>query len=417
MRNDIVPPPLGMSGSDDSPVDLSAPQGATPEKAPAGALGSEPVPTPVGTASADDLSLSLTRLSPDPLLDEFKPARPEGGADDPSAPPPQPSSWTALDVEVSPKAEKPAVAHPESGVSAVVAALNLEPPATTSPLSVADQDTPGSISATESFAGLDFTAPPPSKDKDADDQDEEKGEDDDGDLPPRRVSLPMALLFSYASAVTIGLLWILWGHRVARERESVESDPFPPADTAMDPGQRADQSRKLVPPEPLPADRIARLGQAVQLGSLEVTPLEVTSGPVTLHREIGNDQARGGGDGALVLKLRLKNLSNDAILVPLDEAFLRERGRGIRDSFIETGPTAQIDMFPLAVVSEWSIVGQEFRELRPDESYETRIFTAPDAVGHLAPEMTWRIRLRTDINQTETLGVRFLEKEIGKPAR
>jgi hypothetical protein len=222
----------------------------------------------------------------------------------------------------------------------------------------------------------------------------------------------MALLFSYASAVTIGLIWVLWSHRLPRE--SVEADPFPPADTATDPGHRADQSRKLVPPPPLPDDRIAKLGQTVRLGSLEVTPLEITTGTVSLVREINRAEKRQGGEGALLLKLRLKNVSSDSILVPLDEAFLRERGRGIRDSFVETGPIAQIDMFPLAVVSEWSIVGQEFRELRPGESYETEVVSAPDAIAHLVPEMTWRIRLRTDVNQTETLGVRFREKDIRK---
>ena len=115
-----------------------------------------------------------------------------------------------------------------------------------------------------------------------------------------------------------------------------------------------------------------------------------------------------------MLKLRLKNISTDSILVPLDEAFIRERGRGVRDSFVETGGTRRIEMFPLAVVSEWSIVGQEFRELGPGESYETWVVSAPGALGHLAPEMTWRLRLRTDLNQTETLGVRFREGEIRK---
>ena len=118
------------------------------------------------------------------------------------------------------------------------------------------------------------------------------------------------------------------------------------------------------------------------------------------------------------LRLRLKNLSTDSILVPLDEAFLRERQAWDPRQLHRDGPDAQIDMFPLAVESEWSIVGQEFRELRPGESYETQVFTAPDALGRLAPEMTWRVRLRTDINQTETLGVRFREDEIrGLPAR
>jgi hypothetical protein len=410
----------------------------SPEKAPPDTSGEVSIPAPEGTASVDDLGLSLSKVSPDPLLDEFKPEpsdsdAPAAGPEidrapassetpaQPGAAPSQASSWSALDLDldVPPSAGKPAAAGSNSGVSAVVSALNLDPQPAAAPARAAGADRPVPASASGHFAGLDLSAPTASKGESAPARGKEKKpagdvEDEYEDLPPRGSSLRMALLVSYASAVTIGLIWVLWGHRITRERESVEADPFPPAETTPDPGHRADQSRKLVPPSPLPADRIARLGQAVRLGALEVTPLEITSGPVTLMREINKAEARQAGEGALFLKLRLKNVATDSILVPLDEAFLRERGRGIRDSFIETGPTAQIDMFPLAVVSEWSIVGQEFRELRPDESYETLVVTAPDALAHLAPEMTWRIRLRTDINQTETLGVRFRKEDVRK---
>jgi hypothetical protein len=221
----------------------------------------------------------------------------------------------------------------------------------------------------------------------------------------------MALLASYASAVTIGLIWVLWGHRA--HRESVEPDPFPPADNATDPGQRADQSRKLVPPSPLPADRVARLGQTIRAGALEVTPLGISSGPVILRHAIKVAEMRRGGERALALQVRIENVSTDSIFSPMDEAFLRERGRGVLDSFIESGPKRQIAMFPLAVVSEWSIVGQEFRELRPGETYETLVVSAPDVAGDLGPdELIWRIRLRTDVDQTETVGVRFRPNDV-----
>jgi hypothetical protein len=146
-------------------------------------------------------------------------------------------------------------------------------------------------------------------------------------------------------------LILLWGHRVARESAPVESDPFPPAEHSADPGHRAGQSRKFVAPDPLPAARTVALGQTLVIDSLEVTPLEIMAGPVILRREISKVEARRGGKDALILKLRLKNLSSDSILVPLDEAFIRERSRGIRDSFIEAGASRQIDMFPLAIVS------------------------------------------------------------------
>ena len=64
----------------------------------------------------------------------------------------------------------------------------------------------------------------------------------------------MILLASYASAVTLGLIWVLWGNRV---RETAEADPVPPADTRPDPGRHALQvsnDRPSAPDRPGQAD-------------------------------------------------------------------------------------------------------------------------------------------------------------------
>ncbi len=68
-------------------------------------------------------------------------------------------------------------------------------------------------------------------------------------------------------------------------------------------------------------------------------------------------------------------------------------------------------MYPLAVESEWSIRDQVFEELQPGESCEALLVSAPEVSDRLSPEMIWRIRLRTGIDQTETLGVRFRKDE------
>jgi hypothetical protein len=118
-----------------------------------------------------------------------------------------------------------------------------------------------------------------------------------------------------------------------------------------------------------------------------------------------------------MLKLRLQNVSSEEIFVPLDEDFIRARAEGVRDSFIELGPTQEIGMFPLAIVSEWSIAGQEFRELNPGEWYETSVVSSPGVAGRIDPEttLTWRIRLRVDAeNTTEILGIRFRASAIHK---
>ena len=75
-------------------------------------------------------------------------------------------------------------------------------------------------------------------------------------------------------------------------------------------------------------------------------------------------------------------------------------------------PDSLMEQANQAVESEWSIVGQQFRDLKAGESFETVIVSAPDSLSHKAPEMTWRIRLRTDLNHTDDLGVRFSEADI-----
>ncbi len=96
------------------------------------------------------------------------------------------------------------------------------------------------------------------------------------------MSLGTLLLLSYASAVTLGLIWILWTGR--RIREDV-ADIVPTVDSRPDPGKRADGSRRIAPPKPIPAANLADLGKTIRIGQIEATPLAIVSGPVELERE------------------------------------------------------------------------------------------------------------------------------------
>jgi hypothetical protein len=375
-----------------------------------------------GSSSADGLTLSLSQGNPDPFLGEFEPM-PPGVAIEGHAPTRRlaaigDSGAEAFDLDVPPSAPVPGGAASGPGTSGIVADLDLD----------AGKPVAPKPSTAEHFATLDLSAPPPSKAEKAQTRGkvapakaEENDEDSDEDdrLPWWCAPRVVALIISYASAITLGLIWVLWSHRVARENGNAEPDLFTSAETAVDPGQRAGQSREYRPPTPLPPDRIVGLGETIRLELLEVTPLEIASGTVMLRHAIRQGVTKRGGDDALILKVRLKSLSSDLILVPLDETFLRARQRGVRDSFIESSSNRQIDMFPLAVVSEWSIAGQEFRELEPGESYDSVFVSAPGAVACLDSKnpMTWRVRLRVDLNKTEILGIRFRDQDIRRQLR
>lgn len=406
------------------------------------------------TTSGDELNLllpeSLETIDPDPFLGEYSPESspsPESIDDSPVADfahdEPPSESFDAVAVlnaftEPSPiepitsEPVAPGLGAPESDRAAVVdryrkpegkhgdtvgassseAGANSSMTVEVGPHLPGFDEFPAESSAEggsfDAFSAVDLSAPTSSKKSSQADEDDE--EEPEHEIASSRPSVLRLLLPSYASAVTVALIWVLLSGRRLREKDDVEI--VPPTDTRADPGLRADQSRKIVPPRPVAADHVATLGKTIRLGSLEATPVSITTGKVRLKRSISTLEYQDGGVDALKLALHLKNVGTDTIYAPLDEAFLRGRGPETLDTFIETEDGGAIAMFPLAVTSEWSIDGQEFKELRPGESFDAVIVSDTQTASRLTSELTWRIRLRTGLNETETLGVRFHKAEI-----
>jgi hypothetical protein len=226
----------------------------------------------------------------------------------------------------------------------------------------------------------------------------------------RRTSWASVLLASYASAITLGLAWTLIKGG-PKERPGRETPPSSVV-ASPEPARQAGLSRKVAPPEPILGEHFAAIGKPLRVGDLEVTPIGVRRQAVTLERStsFAKPDRKDGGKGALVLRLKLKNTSNDAVFAPLDPTYLRERGKEIVDTFLETANDERIYPYPLAIDSEWSIVGQDFRELRPGESREVAIVSMPEAPADSEGPFTWRVRLRTGINRTDTIGLRWPER-------
>jgi hypothetical protein len=230
----------------------------------------------------------------------------------------------------------------------------------------------------------------------------------------RRTSLLNVVLISYASALTLALAWTLWKDRARVKADAVDS---PPTAVVPDSARQSDLSRKVEPPEPILDEHFATIGRPIRVGSLEITPVDVRRQDVTLQRSnpYATPATRPGGKKALFLLLKLRNTTNDTAFAPLDQAYLRERGKQIVDTFIETADGGRIYPFPLAIESEWSIVGQDFSELRPGESRTVAIVSSPDAPPDTAGPFTWRVRLRTGIGRTDVIGVRWPESAAGEP--
>jgi hypothetical protein len=222
---------------------------------------------------------------------------------------------------------------------------------------------------------------------------------------------PMVLLASYASAATLALVWWVVLPRL-RGQAPTESPvaSAPPSATIEEGPRRAARSRRVEPPAPVPPERTTTIGKPLKVGSLEVTPLGAARARVQLRRTglAGRVEQKDGGRGAMTLRLRLRNTSNDAVFAPLDESFLRDRDEGPSESFVELVNGERVYLYPIPVASEWSIVGQEFPDLRPGEAREALVVTAADFPA-TASGMTWRLVLRTGLDETETIAVRVAE--------
>ena len=164
--------------------------------------------------------------------------------------------------------------------------------------------------------------------------------------------------------MTLGLIWVVLP---AAPRQGRGPTSFRADRRRASGRRRADaRGRSSRPPDPGRTDHDPR--QPSGSDRSRSPRSTVSSGRVRLRRNSSTgSRQKDGGEGALTLRLRLRNASTDAVFAPLDEAFLRDRATGRPDSFIETRRGDAIALFPLAVESEWSIVGQQFRDLKPGE--------------------------------------------------
>lgn len=224
------------------------------------------------------------------------------------------------------------------------------------------------------------------------------------------------LLATWAGAATLAAGW-LWYHWPA---------PTSPLENLPDDGVLP--ARVVSPLEPLPPSAIVELGGVLRVGDLEVRPLGIERRPVRVKPEgLATDEL-------LVLKLALKNLSQDQPLRPTDPAFFypdpRKRLRGL-PVFDETGftytflhpegkPSGLLVPFDLAYEQGLTIEGQDFEVLEPGQTGETIVVSGEGADEKLEREMIWRIKLRKGKTPDgrgvcTVVGVRFHKEDVAAP--
>ncbi len=233
--------------------------------------------------------------------------------------------------------------------------------------------------------------------------------DDDDQLAESRSTWFFVLLMSYSSAITLALVWVLWSGR------SLKSPDSPAANISQgteEQGSKPPEPTASEPLPPIPSANITTLGKTIRIGEIDVTPLEIDLTPVELVRSIDPEDYRREESGSLMLKLRLTNVSGDHQFAPLDRLLIRGQNSPLDRSYIASSGPGKIRLFPLALDSEWAILGQSFPVLKSGESVETLVASEPVTEDRLQGELTWRIRLRVGPYRTDVLGVRFTRSNL-----
>lgn len=200
------------------------------------------------------------------------------------------------------------------------------------------------------------------------------------------------------------------------------------------------QHRIRFPAEmPLRREQITSLGQSIRVGVLDVTPVSISAAPIvgySWRKNMAEPERKQSTAPGLILKLKVKNISEDVTLYPSDPYFVR-RPRDAKDRpymMVEVGDrkfyggalsyVTDSDM----LIREW-VEGQENddKPLGPGEERETVVGTSPmepviDAVKESGSAL-WRVQLRRgfitfrdkEYSVSAVIGVRFQSDDVQVP--
>ncbi len=186
----------------------------------------------------------------------------------------------------------------------------------------------------------------------------------------------------------------------------------------------------------LPAEQRAGLGGKIEVGGLEIEPVEVKRRPLTVITEHASGPPSKSGPGnALVLRIKIKNTS-EYTLFPMDPAFTRKANIGAKDEPITRLVVSKDKVFPGGQIN-WptdpnkikkryeSQQENDYVALAPGETREYVVFTdaRPEivqAAQNAKEAMQWRVQVRRapvlfrgkEAPVTAIIGIDFKASEI-----
>ena len=224
--------------------------------------------------------------------------------------------------------------------------------------------------------------------------------------------LLLLVVGSYASAITIVLIYLLAAGR-AHQLESLP-DLKPP----MKKGEVA--TTFYSPKNDLPSGHVLKLGQSQRFGSVRVTPVRVTRGPVKFAHYSGKSiLERTDTQPLLKLWLKFENVSLDQTFSPLDDLLIFKRStknlgeKVFANNFLVAAENRKLlrsifHVYDMPPHSEFAMIGQKLdTELPPGETWQTFVPSEEEAVG-LKGDLVWRVQIRKGYHPQSLHGVTTL---------
>jgi hypothetical protein len=232
----------------------------------------------------------------------------------------------------------------------------------------------------------------------------------------------LIFLIPYAIFVTLAAAYLYF--QLKRLPDPLELLPDQPGDNPGATHKGPTVSERFPPDRRLPARLHVPLGQTIDIGDLRVTPLKIEQRRVVFCSEGAGTTPEPSQDDALVLTLRLKNISRDVYFVPTDAAFSSrwKEGDPVTSrpyTFLEVGakrfyggpfrwkPRGQSEGYRDPDPREY-IQGQENdgKVLKPGQERLAVLCTDPEqqaiiaAVKRSSGRLVWRVQLRRGLVST-----------------
>jgi hypothetical protein len=232
-----------------------------------------------------------------------------------------------------------------------------------------------------------------------------------------RPTLTCRLAVSYASAITLACLYLVY--LLTQQSSTLDlPDLAPPAKSPHRTTTLLYVPFSTTMP---PAHRLA-LGESRQYGSIRVTPLRVTRGPLEFEfQDPAVGEERPPSRPVLKLHLRFENVSAEQVFSPLDRHLVfakepddRHFGRFKANNLLcaaesRLRPEQHVLVYDLSPESQWTVRDENLdRELQPGDSIDSFIPTTEEGWDKLSGPLVWRVHLRKGYNPTSFRGVTTL---------